>query len=142
MRHGLFDTPLDSSILVFFKPLETLQPLETLHCYVLHTRFPLPGYLDDQHSEFLKLWLGYHGFRELLNLIEYYNTIINCTILKDEYNTIKIVHYLWTLTYDYLVYITQPKFREDTPNQILHVWSTLIMWSKILHYYRPISYPI
>ena len=40
------------------------QTLETLHYYMLHTLFPLPGYLDDQHGEFLKIWMDYHGFRE------------------------------------------------------------------------------
>ena len=29
-----------------------MQNLETLHYYVLRALFPLPGHLDDQHSEF------------------------------------------------------------------------------------------
>ena len=35
-----------------------MQNLETLHCYVLQTLFPLPGYLDDQCGEFLELWMA------------------------------------------------------------------------------------
>ena len=46
---------------------------------MLHTLFPLLGYLDDQHGEFLKIWLEFHGFGELPDLIEYYTTIGNCT---------------------------------------------------------------
>ena len=55
------------------------------------------GYLDDQCSEFLKLWMAYHGLREFPDLIKYYNTIGNGTQLKKEYNTIEIVQYLRTL---------------------------------------------
>ena len=40
-----------------------MQNLETLHYYVLHTLFPLPGYLDDQHSEFLQSWMAYLDFK-------------------------------------------------------------------------------
>ena len=63
--------------------------LETLHyySYVLCTLFPLLGYLDDQCSEFLELWMDYLGFREFPNLIEYYTTIGNSTLLKEEYIT-------------------------------------------------------
>ena len=43
--------------------------LETLHYYVLHTLFSLPGYLDNQCGEFLKQWMANHGFREFPDLI-------------------------------------------------------------------------
>ena len=59
-----------------------MQTLETLHYNVLHTLFPLPDYLDDQHGEFLKIWMDYQGFREFPDLIKYCTTIGNCTLLK------------------------------------------------------------
>ena len=74
-----------------------MQTLETLHYYVLCMLYPFLGYLDDQCAEFLELWLDYYGFRELPNLIEYYTTIGKDTLLKEEYTTIEIVHYLQTI---------------------------------------------
>ena len=64
-----------------------MQNLETLHYYVLHTLFPLLGYLDDQHDEFLKIWLDFHGLGELPDLIKCYTTIGNGTIHKEDYTT-------------------------------------------------------
>ena len=66
-----------------------MQTLETLHYYVFSTPFPLPGYLDDQCSEFLESWMAYLEFEEFPVLIEYYTTISNGTLLKEEYTTIK-----------------------------------------------------
>ena len=74
------------------------QNLETLHGYVLCTLFPLLGYLDDQCSEFLKLWMAYHGFGELPDLIEHYTTIGNGNYLRKSILLVRIVHYLRTLT--------------------------------------------
>ena len=54
---------------------------------MLLTLFPLLGYLNDQCSEFLKLWMANHGFGEFPNLIKYYTTIGNGTLLKEEYTT-------------------------------------------------------
>ena len=65
------------------------QKLENLHYDVLHTLFPLPFHLDDQCSEFLESWMAYLEFDEFPNLIEYYTTIGNCTLLKQKYTTIK-----------------------------------------------------
>ena len=31
------------------------------------------------------------------------------------------------------MYLTQPKFTEDTPNQILHMLSTLLLWLKTFY---------
>ena len=98
------------------------------------TLFPLLGYLDDQCGEFLKLWLYFHGFGEIPDLIEYFTTIGNGTILKDDYTAIGNPTLL--KDFDYLVYLTQLKFFEDTLNQIIHMLSTLILWSK--YYYTTI----
>ena len=65
------------------------QNLENLHYYVWSTQFPLPVHLDDQHGEFLESWMAYLESYEFPNLIEYYTTIDNCTLLEEEYNTIK-----------------------------------------------------
>ena len=46
------------------------------------------GYLDDQCSEFLKLWMANLHFGEFPDLIKYYTTIRNGTLLKEEYTTI------------------------------------------------------
>ena len=66
-----------------------MQKLETLHYYVLTTMFPLPGHLEDQCSEFLKSCMAYLEFDEFPNLIKYYTTIGNGTLLKQKYTTIK-----------------------------------------------------
>ena len=65
------------------------QNLETLHYYELSTLFPLLSYLDDQSGEFLKSWMAYLDFEEFPNLIEYYTTTGNGTLLKKEYTTIE-----------------------------------------------------
>ena len=53
--------------------------------------FSLLGHLEDQcgHGEFLKSWMAYLEFKEFPDLIEYYTTIGNGTLLKDQYTTIK-----------------------------------------------------
>ena len=48
-----------------------MQNIENLHYYVLCTLFPLPGYLDDQWSEFLELWMASHGYGTTLLLQKY-----------------------------------------------------------------------
>ena len=45
--------------------------------------FPLLGHQEDQCSEFLKSWMAYLDFEEFANLIEYYTTIGNGTLLKE-----------------------------------------------------------
>ena len=44
---------------------------------------------SNQCSEFLKLWMANQGIGEFPDLIEYYTTIGNGTILKEEYTTIE-----------------------------------------------------
>ena len=60
-----------------------MQKLENLHYYVLSTLFPLPVDQDDQCSEFCESWMAYQEFNEFLDLIKYYTTIGNGTLLKD-----------------------------------------------------------
>ena len=85
----------------------------------------LLGYLDDQCSEFLELWMDSLGFGEFPNLIKYYTTIGNGTLLKEEHTTIENQTLLMDI--DSLVYLPQLNFLEDIPNQILHMLSTLIL---------------
>ena len=65
---------------------------------MLHTLFPLPGYLDDQCGKFLQSCMAYLDFGEFPNLIEYYSSVGNGTLLNEEYNTIETIHYLRTST--------------------------------------------
>ena len=118
-----------------------MQNLENLHYYVLSTLFPLPVHLGDQCGEFLKFWMAYLEFDKFADLIEYYTTIGNSTIHKHKYTTIKECTLLKDI--EHFMYLTQSYFLDDTPNQILHIMSTLLLWSKnIQHYYWSISDPI
>ena len=45
-----------------------MQNLETLQYYVLHTQFPLVGYLDNQCGEILKSWMASHELMEFPDL--------------------------------------------------------------------------
>ena len=108
-----------------------MQKLENLHNYVLSTLFPLPVHLDDQCSEFLKSWMAYQEFDKFPNLIEYYTTFGNGTLLKEEYSTIKECTLLKNI--EHFLYLSQSYFPDDTPNQILHLISTLILWSKTFY---------
>ena len=98
---------------------------------MLSTLFPLPGYLDDQCGEILELWMAYLEFDKFPNLIKYYTTIGNGTILKEDYTTIKECTLLQDI--EYFMYLTQQYFSEDTPNQILHILSTLLLCSKVFY---------
>ena len=93
-----------------------------------HSRFI---YLDDQRGEFLESWMAYQEFDEFPDLIEYYTTIGNGTLLKEEYTTIKESALLKDI--EHFLYLTQSYFSDDTPNQILHIMSTLILWSKTFY---------
>ena len=108
-----------------------MQNLETLHYYVLHTLFPLLGYLDDQHGEFLESWMAYLDFMEFPNLIEYYTTIGNDTLLKEECTAMDNITLLEDI--EIFLYLTQLNFSDKTPNQILHMFSILILWSKTFY---------
>ena len=72
--------------------------------------------------------MAYHGFGGFLDLIKYYTNTGNGTLIKEENTTIGHHTLLNDLTN--FMYPTQPNFSEDTPNQILHMLSTLILWSK------------
>ena len=91
---------------------------------MFHTLFPLLGHLGDQHSKFLELWMTDLDFAEFHNLIEYYTTTGDGTLLKEEYTTIE--NHTLLKGINSLMYHTQPNFK-DTPNQILHMLSTLIL---------------
>ena len=105
-----------------------MQKLENLHYYVLCTLFPLPVHLDDQCGEFLESWMAYLEFDKFPNLIEYYTTIGKGTLLKQKYTTIKECTLLEDI--EHFMYLTQSYFSDNTPNQILHIMSTLLLWSK------------
>ena len=108
-----------------------MQKLETLHYYVLTTMFPLLGHLEDQHGEFLKSWMAYLEFDKFPDLIKYYTTIGNGTLLNQKYTTIKGGTLLKDI--EHFMYLTQSYFLDNTPNQILHVISTLLSWLKIFY---------
>ena len=59
------------------------------------------------------------------------STIRNGTLLKEEYTTIKESTLLKDI--EHFLYLTQSYFSDDTPNQILHLMSTLILWSKTFY---------
>ena len=107
------------------------QKLENLHYHVFGTLFPLPVHLDDQRSEFLECWMAYQEFDKFPDLIEYYTTIGNGTLLKEEYTTIKestLLKYI-----EHFLFLTQSYFSKHTPNQILHLMTTKILWSKTFY---------
>ena len=112
------------------KTLDTtrMKKLETLHYYVLTTMFPLPGHLEDQCGEFLESWMAYLEFNKYPDLIDYYTTIGNGTLLKQKYTTIKESTLLKDI--EHFMYLTQLYFSDNTPNQILHIMSTLLSWLK------------
>ena len=85
-----------------------MQKLENLHYYVLSTLFPLLVHLDDQRSEFLKSWMAYLEFNKFPNLIEYYTTIGNGILLKEEYTAIKQCTLLKDI--EHFMYLTQSYF--------------------------------
>ena len=98
---------------------------------LLSTLFPLPVHLDKQCSESLKSWMAYLEFNEFPDLIEYYTTIGNGTLLKKEHTTIKECTLLKDI--EHFMYLTQLYFSDNTPNQILHIMSTLLSWLKRFH---------
>ena len=105
--------------------------LENIHYYVLGTLFPLPVHLNDQCSEFLEPCMAYQEFNEFPDLIKYYTTIGNGTLLKEEYTTIKECTLLKDI--EHFLYLTQSYFSDNTPNQILHLMSSLILWTNTFY---------
>ena len=73
--------------------------------------------------------MDYLDFREFPNLIKCYTTIVNSTLLKEEYSTME--NHTLLKDIDTLIYLAQPNFSEDSPNQILHMLSMLILGSKV-----------
>ena len=57
-------------------------------------------------------------FEELPNLIKYYAITGKHTLDKD---------------LDYLEHITKSNFQEETPYQIMHMMSTLLLWTKLFY---------
>ena len=107
------------------------QKLENIHYFVLSTLFPLPVHLCDQCSEFLESWMAYLEFDKFPYLIGYYTNIGIGTILKEQYTTIKECTLLKDI--EHFMYLTKSYFSDNTPNQILHIMSTLLLWSKRLY---------
>ena len=66
--------------------------------------------------------MAYLEFDEFPDLIEYYTTIGNVTLLKEEYNKIKECTLLKDI--EHFMYLTQSYFSDNTPNQILRIMST------------------
>ena len=95
---------------------------------MLCTLFPLPVHLDDQCGEFLESWMAYLEFDEFPDLIKYSTTIGNGTLLKEEYTTFE--EYTLLKDIEHFLYLTQSYFSDDTPNQILHMMSTLQLFRK------------
>ena len=75
---------------------------------------------------------------EFPDLIEYYTTIGSSTILKEEYTTFK--EYTLLKDIEHFLFLTQSYFLDDTHNQILHIMSTLLLWSKRF-YTTIVQYP-
>ena len=75
--------------------------------------------------------MAYLEFNEFPDLIEYYSTIGNGTLLKEEYTSIKECTLLKDIKHS--LYLTQSYFSDDTPNQILHLMSTLLLCSKTFY---------
>ena len=101
------------------------QKLENLHYYVLGTLFPLPVHLGNQCGDSSSLgWL-------IKNSMNFHTSIGNGTLLKEEYTTIKECTLLKDIKH--FLYLTKSYFSDDTPNQILHLMGTLILWSKTFY---------
>ena len=73
----------------------------------------------------------YQEFDKFPDIIEYYTTIGKGTQPKEEYTTIKDCTLLKDIKH--FLYLIQSYFSDDTPNQILHLMSALILWSKTFY---------
>ena len=114
-----------------------MQTLDILHYYVLCTLFPLPDYLDDQLNEFLELWMAYLDFKEFPDLIKYFTTIENGTILKEKCTTMENhTHQQFHVPYPTIF------LRGHSQPNPTNVQYTNIVVKNFLHYCWPVSYPI
>ena len=77
---------------------------------------------------FLSHGMAFLEFEEFPNLIEYFTTTSTSTLLKEDDST--MVNCTLLKDIKNIMYYTKPYFSKDTPNQILHMLSTLILWSK------------
>ena len=75
--------------------------------------------------------MAYLDFEEIADLIKCYTTIGSSTVLKEEYTTIENSTLLKDIKN--FVYTTQPNFSKASPNQILHMLSTLILWFRTFY---------
>ena len=73
--------------------------------------------------------MAYLDFEDFPDLIKYYTTIGNSTLLNEEYTTTHNCILLNDL--DDLTYLTKLNFLEYTPNQIIQLLSILILCQKI-----------
>ena len=87
-----------------------------------------PVHLDNQCGEFLESWMAYLEFNAFPDLIKYYTTIGNGTLLKEKYTTINECTLLKDIKH--FMHLIQSYFSGNTPNQIIHIMSTLLLWSK------------
>ena len=72
--------------------------------------------------------MAYLDFTEFPDLLKYYTAIGSGTPINEEYTTFDSCTLLNDIkTFMYL------KFSEDTLNQILHMLSTLMLWSKTIY---------
>ena len=72
--------------------------------------------------------MAYLDLKEFLDLIKYYTTTGISTLIKEEYTTIKECTLLKDI--EHSMCLTQSYFSDNTPNQILHILSTLLSWLK------------
>ena len=72
--------------------------------------------------------MAYLEFDEFPDLIKYSTTIGNGTLLKEEYTTFE--EYTLLKDIEHFLYLTQSYFSDNTPNQILHMMSTLQLFRK------------
>ena len=102
-----------------------MKPRNSTH-YVLSTLVPLLGYLYDQCSEFLESWMAYHEFKEFPDLIKYYTTTVNCTLLKEECTAMENC----TLLRDIKILCTLPNHIswKILPTKFYTLNTTLLLW--------------
>ena len=94
--------------------------------------------MDSTHQNPLQQHLPLHSKPSAIDLVHQLCCTQKCpsrdqaflhTLHKEEYTTIE--NHTLLKNIDNLMYPTQLNFSDDTPNQILHILSTLILWSKL-----------
>ena len=69
--------------------------------------------------------MAYLEYDKFPDLMEYYATILNGTLLKEEYTTIKECTLLKEI--EHFMYLTQSYFSDNTPDPFLYILSTLLL---------------